>query len=99
MEIESALGELEALAAKLGVQIVYDHLTGDGMGQGGLCKVKGQWRVIVERRSPPSEKLSIIAQALARFDLEAHFLSPDVRALVERYRPPAPPAAPPAGDG
>ncbi len=86
MDINGAVAELEAVAHKLGVLVIYDHLVGDGMGPGGLCKVKGQWRVIIERRSSPGEKLSILAQALSRFDLEAHFLSPAVREIVERYK-------------
>jgi hypothetical protein len=104
MDATSALTELEALAKKLEVEVIYDHLTGEGMGPGGLCKVKGRWRVIIERRSSPGERLSILAKALSRFDLESHFLSPSVRELVERYLPPekqthhAPPAAAPPAD-
>ena len=86
MELDVALKELEALAEKLAVTVVYDHFTGEGMGPGGLCRVKGAWRVIIERKASPSEKVSILARALARFDLEEHFLSPDVRELVERHR-------------
>jgi hypothetical protein len=88
MDATSALTELEALAKKLEVEVIYDHLTGEGMSPGGLCKVKGRWRVIIERRSSPGERLSILAKALSRFDLESHFLSPAVRELVERYLPP-----------
>jgi hypothetical protein len=96
MDMSSALTELEALAGKLDVQIVYDHLTGDGTGTGGLCKVKGKWRVIIERRCSPSERVSIVAQALSRFDLESHFLSPGVREIVDRFKPASPP--PPTED-
>jgi hypothetical protein len=85
MDAPSALVELEALAAKLDILVGYDQLTGEGMGPGGLCKVKGKWRVIIERRSSPSERLSILARALSRFDLESHYLSPSVRELIERY--------------
>jgi hypothetical protein len=87
MDAQSALTELEALAAKLEVQVVYDRLTGDGVGPGGLCKVRGKWRVIIERQGSPSEKVSILAQALVRFDLESHFVSPGVREILDRYRP------------
>lgn len=96
MEMSSALSELEALAAKLNVQVIYDHLTGEGMGTGGLCKVKGKWRVIIERRCSPSERVTVLAQALSRFDLESHYLSPSLREYVERFRPP--PVAAPAGE-
>ena len=84
MDVEKALQELEALAEKLEVKVVYDHFTGDGAGTGGICKVKGSWRVIIERRGSPSEKLSVLARALARFDLEQHYLSPAVREYMAR---------------
>lgn len=86
MDMDLTLKELETLAEKLAVTVVYDHFTGEGMGPGGLCKVKGSWRVIIERKASPSEKVSILARALSRFDLEEHFVSPDVRELVERHR-------------
>jgi len=103
MEATTALAELEALAKKLEVEVVYDHLTGEGAGSGGLCKIKGRWRVIIERRSSVGERLSILAKALSRFDLESHYLTPSLRELVERYvpadrrpRPAAPPEEPAA---
>jgi hypothetical protein len=88
MEATTALAELEALAKKLEVEVVYDHLTGEGAGSGGLCKIKGRWRVIIERRSSAGERLSILAKALSRFDLDSHYLTPSLRELVERYLPP-----------
>jgi len=84
MDPTDTLTELEALAEKLELTVVYDHFTGEGMSTGGLCKVKGTWRVIIERRASPSEKVSILANALSRFDLEQHFLSPAVRELIEQ---------------
>ena len=87
MDMEVALKELEALAEKLSVTVVYDHFTGEGMGPGGLCKVKGTWRVIIERKASPSEKVSVLARALGRFELEEHYVSPDVREILERHRP------------
>jgi hypothetical protein len=86
MDPAAALAELEALAEKLGVDITYDHFTGDGAGSGGLCRVKGNWRVIIERRGSASEKLSVLARALGRFDVEEHYVSPAVREIIGRYR-------------
>ncbi len=87
MDVDSLLTELEALATKLEVEVVYDHLTGEGMGPGGLCKLKGKWRIIIERRSSARERISVIALALSRFDLESHFLSPALREYVDRVAP------------
>lgn len=86
MDPNNALSELETLASKLEITVSYDHFTGEGGGSGGLCKVKGRWRVIIERRASTSEKISVLARALSRFDLEEHFISPAVRELLERYK-------------
>jgi len=86
---DRALEELEAVAAKAGITVQIDSLTGEGMGQGGLCKVRGQWRVIIDRRASAGERVVLLARALAGFDLEGVFLSPEVRELLERYRPDA----------
>jgi hypothetical protein len=48
--------------------------------------VKGNWRVIIERRGSASEKLSVLARALGRFDVEEHYVSPAVREIIGRYR-------------
>jgi hypothetical protein len=87
MKMDEILAELEATAAKVGVTVQHDSLTGEGTGQGGLCKVRGQWRIIVDRKATPGEKVVVLAQALGAFDLEGVFLSPVTRDLLARYRP------------
>ena len=89
MKMEPILEELEAAAAKLGVKVSYEVLA-ETVGGGGLCKVKGSWRVIVEKRGTTGEKAATLAKALAALDTEAVFLSPVARDLVERYRAAAP---------
>ena len=82
MDTSSTLNELETLAEKLGVKVVYDHFTGDAHRSGGLCKLRGEWRVIIEKRGSAAEKVAILAKSLSRFDLEAFFVSPAVRQLL-----------------
>jgi hypothetical protein len=90
MKMEPILQELEAAAAKLDVKVSYEVLT-DSVGGGGLCKVKGAYRVIVEKRGTPGEKAVTLAKALGTMDTAALELSPAARDLVEKYRPrPAP---------
>jgi hypothetical protein len=89
-KMEPVLEELEVAAGKLGVKVSYEVLA-ETVGGGGLCKVKGAWRVIVEKSGTAGEKASTLARALATFDTEAIFLTPAARDLVDRYRPrPAP---------
>jgi len=86
MNAQTALQELEELAKKLEIEIIYDHLGGETVSGGGLCKLKGRWRVMLERRSSATEHVSILARTLAGFDFDAHYLSPAVRELLEQHR-------------
>lgn len=86
MDAQNALSELEQLCEKLDVEVQYDRFTGDGARSGGICRIKGKWRVILERRSADSEKVSVLARCLARFDTDGHFASPAVRRLLDRHR-------------
>jgi hypothetical protein len=45
------------------------------LGAGGLCKVKGEWRVIIDKRATPGDRLSILALALSRVPREGVTLS------------------------
>jgi hypothetical protein len=86
---EQLVEELEKAAEKVGVKVSYETL-GTESGQGGMCKVRGEWRVIVDRRAQPNERAVVLARALATFDLEAMFLPEKVREFVARYAPPPP---------
>ena len=89
MKAEQILEHLEEAAKKVGVRVCYEALSGDTLGQGGLCKVKGEWRAIIDRHASPGDKISLLSTALSTFDLESVFLPPEVRQVVERARPKA----------
>ena len=76
MKPEQMTEALEQAAAQLGVQVRYDTMTGDAAGGGGLCKVKGVWCVIMDRKMPPTERAAMLIDALAGFDTDAVFLPP-----------------------
>lgn len=77
------LQELEQLASNLGVRVSYDAMTGLSQGGGGLCKVRGEWRIIMDKRLKAVERMQVISDALrSRFDTEAHFVSPQVRSML-----------------
>lgn len=83
-KIADTLKELEEIAEKKSIRISYETIGGE-LGAGGLCKVKGQHRVIVDKRATDGEKVTVIATALARFPLEDLFMTEDTRALIERH--------------
>jgi hypothetical protein len=85
MKMEPVLEDLEAAAHKLGVKVSYELLA-DSVAGGGLCKVKGAYRVIIEKRGTAGEKAATLAKALAVLNTEEVFLSPAARDLVDRYK-------------
>ena len=82
-DLQKQLQELEHLAIQLGVRVSYDAMTGLSQGGGGLCKVRGEWRIIMDKRLKAAERMQVISDALrSRFDTEAHFVSPRVRSML-----------------
>jgi len=86
MKPEQMTETLEQAAAQLGVQVRYDTMTGDAAGGGGLCKIKGTWCVIMDRKTPPAERAAMLIDALVGFDTDAVFLPPQVRDAIAAKR-------------
>jgi len=86
MKPEQMTEALEQAAAQLGVQVRYDTMTGDAAGGGGLCKIKGTWCVIMDRKTPPAERAAMLIEALAGFDTDAVFLPPQLRDAIAAKR-------------
>ena len=85
MKMEPVLEDLESAAAKLGIRVSYEVLS-ETVGGGGLCKVKGAYRVIIEKRGTVGEKAVTLAKALAALDTESIFLTPAARELVDKQK-------------
>ena len=104
MKMEPILEELEQVATKLAVRVSYEVLA-EAVGGGGLCKVKGVHRVIIDRRATAGEKVATLARALAGLEIDGVFMTPAARDLVDRYRvalgrgASLPPAKPEVGGG
>ena len=96
MKPEQMTETLEQAAAQLGVQVRYDTMTGDAAGGGGLCKVKGSWCVIIDRKTPPAERAAMLIEALAGFDTDSVFLPPQLPAALAAKRNERPELTPPA---
>ena len=89
MKSEIMLELLESAADQLGVKVSYEPLQTSGIQtglRGGLCKVKGEFRCIVDKRATPGEKATVLAQALARMDLDDIFITEEARRRIERFR-------------
>jgi len=82
MKVTQQLQELENLAKQLGVKLSYEPTTGLVSGTGGLCRVKGAYRLIIDRRLKPGARVQVLSDALSRFDTRRLDLAPEVRALL-----------------
>ena len=65
MKPEVLLELLESAAEQLGIRVSYEPLQ-SAVGSGGLCKVKGEYRIIIDKRASSEERIAMIASALNR---------------------------------
>jgi len=79
------LGQLEALAQGLGIEVRYESMEGEAiLSPGGLCRIKGRQVIIVNERVPVGDKVGTLVKAFRRFDLSRIYLRPVLRDLLER---------------
>lgn len=87
MKADQLVETLEGAAQQLGVKVRYESLAASGpTGGGGLCKLKGEWCVIIDKKTAPSERASILTDALASMDCESLALPPKIRELLAQRR-------------
>jgi ketopantoate hydroxymethyltransferase len=84
MKPGTMLQELESLAERLAVKVSYESLAAS-IGLGGLCRVKGQYRVIIDKRASVHERVATLAQSLARIDTSRVEVDVRVRRVVDQY--------------
>jgi len=84
MQSAELLSRLEGLAEQLKIPVRYAALsTEEFSGRGGLCVLRGERRIIIERTLGCREKARLLATGLAQFDLEGVFVLPAVREAIE----------------
>ena len=88
LKIPELLSELEEHFKQLAIRVTYEALGGE-LGSGGLCKVRGQYRVIIDKRTTPSERVAMLLPLLPRFAPEDLSVSSTLRDLLSRLRPAA----------
>lgn len=103
MKPEVLLELLESAAEQLKVRVSYEPIQ-TSVVHGGLCRVKGEYRIIVDKRASAEERVTTVATALAqvikatKLDTAALELSPKLREVLRMHEPsPGRPAGIPAG--
>jgi hypothetical protein len=88
MKPEVMLELLEAAAEQLAIKVSYEPLQTAGLQtglRGGLCRVKGQYRVIIDKRASDEERVTTLATALASFDTSELEMPQKVRDLLRTH--------------
>jgi len=85
MKPEVLLELLEGTADQLGIKVTYEPLQSTVV-HGGLCKVKGEYRIIIDRRATTEERVGTLAGALGRFDTAELEVPPQVRELLRLHK-------------
>ena len=86
MDDQTALSHLEGLADKLGIPVRYEMIKDELTGLGGLCRIEGEYMLIIHSKATVKEKMQIMIEALRRFDLGDIYVRPALRKLLEEYK-------------
>ena len=64
------LNQLEDLADKLGIKVRYENLNlEESSSAGGLCRLKGDYLLIIQAQASVKEKMQVLIEVLKRFPL------------------------------
>ena len=88
MKPEVMLELLENAAEQLAIKVSYEPLQTSGIQtglRGGLCRVKGSYRVIIDKRASDEERVATLATAVATFDTTDLELSEHVREVLRMH--------------
>jgi hypothetical protein len=84
MKPEVLLELLENAADQLGIRVSYEQIQ-TSVVNGGLCKVKGAYRIIVDKKATAEERVVTLATAISTFDTTELELAPKVREVLRTY--------------
>jgi hypothetical protein len=77
--------ELSEAARRLGLEVRREKILREVgyRARGGSCRFRNRNLIILDREMAPAEQIEILAEALRGHDLEALYLSPAARRMVE----------------
>ncbi len=80
------LEKLEELLARLEIGLVREQ----GDFSGGLCRIGGENRFILNRALPLPQQIGILCRGLATVDLSRVYVLPVLREMIQAAAPPGP---------
>ena len=85
MDEDTLLNQLEELAHSLGIEIRYEPLRRESsFFPGGLCRIKGEYVLILNATATTEDKIQTMAKAVNRFDLSKVYLRPGLREFLDK---------------
>jgi hypothetical protein len=86
LDENTLLGQLEELARSLAIEVRYEPLKREGpFSPGGLCKLRGEYLLIIHSKASVTDKIEALARALKRFDLSQLYLRPGLREFLDGF--------------
>ena len=82
MKKEKLYAEFEGLGQRLGVKII----KGNGNFSGGICVVKDETVIVVNKMKPIEHRLKILATRFLDYNLDDIYMIPALRAYIENTR-------------
>jgi hypothetical protein len=85
MRLSRLVDELSEAATRMGLEVRREKILREVgyRARGGACRFRERNLIILDREMAPAEQAEILAEALRGRDLEALYLSPAARRLVE----------------
>jgi hypothetical protein len=83
--------ELSEAAKRLGLEVRREKILREigYRARGGACRFRDRNLIILDRELAPAEQVEILAEALRGHDLEALYLSPAARHLIDAASEPS----------
>jgi len=87
MDDEVILNYLEELAERLEILVRDENINIDDVSStGGLCRIEGQYVIILNSKASMKEKIQVMITALQQFDLRDMYIKPVIRELLDGYK-------------
>ena len=87
MDDEVILNYLEELAEKLEILVRDENINiEESSSSGGLCRIEGQYVIILNSKASMKEKIQVMITALQQFDLRDMYIKPVIRELLDGYK-------------
>ena len=86
MNEDVLLSQLEDLAEKLGILVRDENINiEESSSSGGLCRIEGEYVLILNSKATVKEKNQVMINALQQFDLSDIYIKPVIRELLEGH--------------